>query len=89
MTILDFRSELFLINKSSQYFLSSFESMGLSVQEKFKIDFQESNCDGHLVFLIGMIFAIFDLQVTLMLSTKFSVNWPFGSGEEAQNRFQR
>ena len=27
--------------------------------------------------------AIFDLQVTLMLPTKFRVNWPFGSGEEA------
>ena len=24
-----------------------------------------------------------------MLSTKFRVNWPFGSGEEAQNRFPR
>ena len=23
-----------------------------------------------------------------MLSTKFQVNWPFSSGEEAQNRFQ-
>ena len=22
-----------------------------------------------------------------MLSTKFGVNWPFGSGEEAKNRF--
>ena len=41
--------------------------MGLSVQEKkFKIDFQGSNCGGHRVFPIRTIFAIFDLQVTLM-----------------------
>ena len=35
-----------------------------------------------------MILAIFDLQVTLMLPTKFKVNWPFGSGE-AKNKFSR
>ena len=29
------------------------------------------------------------VQVTLMLLTKFQVNWPFGSGEEANNRFSR
>ena len=31
-------------------------------------------------------FSYFDLQVTLMLPTKFGVNWPLGSGEEAKNR---
>ena len=31
-----------------------------------------------------MVLAIFDLQVTLMLPTKFGVSWPFGSGEEAK-----
>ena len=36
-----------------------------------------------------MILSIFDLQVTLMLPTKFQVNWPSGSGEEAKNRFSR
>ena len=36
-----------------------------------------------------MILAIFDLQVTLMHPSKFEVNWPFGSGEEAKNRFSR
>ena len=35
-----------------------------------------------------MILAIFDLQVTPMLPSKFGVNWPFGSGE-AKNRFSR
>ena len=36
-----------------------------------------------------MILDIFDLQVTPMLPTKFRVNWPFGSGVEAKNRFSR
>ena len=49
---------------------------------KRKIDFQD------LGFPMGMILAIFDLQVTLMLPTKFQVNWPFGSGEEAKNIFK-
>ena len=33
--------------------------------------------------------AIFDLQVTPMLPSKFGANWPFNSGEEAKNRFSR
>ena len=33
-----------------------------------------------------MILATFDIQVTLMLPSKFEVNWPFSSGE-AKNRF--
>ena len=36
---------------------------------------------------LGMVLAIFDLQVTPMLPTKFQVNLPFGSGEEAKNKF--
>ena len=62
--------------------------MGFSVQE-FKIDFQDGNCGSNLVFPIGMILYIFDLQVILMLSNKFRVNWPMGSAEEAKNRFSR
>ena len=65
------------------------ESIGLSIQEKKrKIDFQDGGHGGHLGFLIGMILAIFDLQVTLMLPSKFRVKWPFSSGEEAKNRFK-
>ena len=61
--------------------------MGLSNQEKkFKIDFQDGNC---LVFLIGTILGILDLQGTSKTLTRFQVNWPFGSGEEAKNRFSR
>ena len=44
---------------------------------------------GHLGFTTRTILAIFDLQVTLTLPSKFGVNWPFSSGEEAQNRFSR
>ena len=44
----------------------------LSVQEKKqKTDFQDGHYGGHLGFLIQMILAIFDLQVTPMLPTKF------------------
>ena len=73
-----------------QCFLPSFKSNGLSVQEKWKIDFQDGCHGGHLEFLIGTILAIFDLQVTLMLPTctYFKVNKPFGSGE-VKNRFSR
>ena len=50
--------------------IPSFESIGLSVQEKKrKIDFQDGSHLGHLVFPIGKILAIFDLQVTSMLPT--------------------
>ena len=60
---------------------------GLSVQEKKrKIDFQDGF---HLGFPIGTILAIFDLQVTPMLPTRFGVNWLLGSGEEVKNRFSR
>ena len=49
--------ELFLIYKSPQCFLPSFESNDLSVQKKKgKIDFQDGR---HLGFPIGMILAIF------------------------------
>ena len=46
------------------------------------------NC-GFLRFSIGMILVIFELQDTLILSTRFQVNWPFGSEEEALNTFSR
>ena len=54
-----------------------------------KTDFKDGGHGGHLGFPIETIFAIFDVQVTLMLPTKFQVNWPFCSGEEGKNRFSR
>ena len=54
--------------------LTSLESIGLSVQEKkLNIDFQDCGHGGHLGFRIRTILAIFDLQVTQMLPTKFPV----------------
>ena len=50
---------------------------------------QDGGHGGHLAFPIVTILAIFDLQVTPMLPTKFKVNKPFNSGEEAINRFSR
>ena len=70
--------------------LLSFKSTGLEVQEKKqKIDFQNGHQCGHLEFQIGTILAIFDLQVTPMLPTKFRVSWLFSSGVELKNRFSR
>ena len=57
---------------------TSFKSFGLSIQEKyFKIDFQNG---GNLVFLIGMLLAISNPQVTPVLHIKVLVIWPFDSG---------
>ena len=65
----------------TQCFLASLESIGLSVQEKKrKTDFQDGCHGGHLGFPIGTTLAIFNLQVTLMLPTKYRVNWPRGVG---------
>ena len=61
----------------------------LGLEKKRKIDFQDSRHGGHHGFTIGTVLAIFDLQVTLMLPTKFLVNQPFGSEEEAKYRFSR
>ena len=89
--ILEFGSKrfwLFLIYKSPRCFLASFKSVGLLFQEKRKKkEFQNGRRGGHLGFRIGTSLAIFDSQVTPMLPTKFQVNWPFGSGEEAKNIF--
>ena len=76
----------FFIYKSPQCFLPCLESIGFWVQEKRKIDFQDGCHGGHLGFPIGMILAIFDLQVTQILPSKFGVSWPYGSGKEANNR---
>ena len=40
-------------------------------REEAKNNFQDGGHGGHLGFPIGMILAIFDLQVTLILPTKY------------------
>ena len=84
VAILDFwlkRFKLLLNYKSPRGFLPGFKSNSILVQEKKrKIDFQDGHHGSHLGFLIRTILSIFDLQVTLMLPTKFGVNWPFSSG---------
>ena len=66
---------------------TNFKSIGLLVQEKKpKIDFQDGRHGGHIGFPSETILAISDLQVTLMLSTKFHVHRPFGLGEEAKKK---
>ena len=42
-----------------------------------------------VVAILDFQLAIFDLQVTPMLPTKFKVNKPFDSGQEAKSRFLR
>ena len=57
------------------------KSIGFSAQEKKrKIDFQDGGHGCHLGFPIGTILAIFVLQVTPMLPTKYQVSWPRGVG---------
>ena len=43
----------------------------------------------HFGFQIRKIIAIFYLQVSPVLPTKFQVNWHYSSGEEAKYRFSR
>ena len=75
---------IFALQVIPMLLLPSFEPTDLLGQEK------KRNIDGsHLGFPIRMILAIFDLQVTQMLPTKFRVNWLFGSGEEVKNRVTR
>ena len=56
---------------------------------ELKIDFKDGGLGSHLEFLIATILAFSDVQVTPILPTRFQVNWPFGSGVEAKNRFSR
>ena len=49
--------------------------------EEVQTHLQDGGRGGYLGFPTVMILAIFDLQVTSIHTTKFRVNWPFGSGE--------
>ena len=94
VAILDFQSEWLLATVDLQVtsiLPMNFKSIALSVQgKKFKTDFQDGHHSRNLRFLIATIWAFFDLQVTLMLPTKFRVNkWSFSSEEVKKNRFSR
>ena len=61
-----------LIHESPRCFLPSLKSICLSVQKNNrKIEFQDGRHDSHSGFPIGIVLAIFDLQVTSILPTKF------------------
>ena len=63
---------MILMYKSPLCFLPSLESIGLLVQEKkTETDFQDGRHGSHFGFPIETSLPIFDLQVTLMLPTKF------------------
>ena len=85
----DIKRDKMVLYRSREY-LTSFESICHSVQEKqFKIRFKDGGYGGRLGFLIGTFSATFDLQVTLILPIKFPVNSPFAFGETVQNIFAR
>ena len=63
--------------------------MGLSGEEKYKIDFQNGGHDGHLGFPTGMILELFNLQFSPILTTEFRIIWPFCSGKQVQNKFKK
>ena len=60
--------------------------ISISVQEKQFKYIQADVCGGHLRFLIGKILAIIDLQIRLILITKFPVNLPFGLGNSGSSK---
>ena len=75
--------------KLSQYFLPSFESIGLLAKvKKPKTDCQDVGHGSHLGFQIETVSAIFNLQVDPILPTKFQVNWPIHSGKKLKIDFQ-
>ena len=86
---IDYISFFVIIYKSPDASFQVQVSWPLSSGEEAKTRFSRWPHDRHLGFPIGTILAIFELQVTLMLSTKFWISWHFGSGEEAKNKFSR
>ena len=80
-------SQLMKGSSFKQFFILKKKIYGMPVNWAWS---SEQTLNGsQLGFTIGTILAIFDLRVTPMLPTKFRVNWPFSSGEEAKNRFSR
>ena len=80
-------SQLMKRSSFKQFFILKKKIYGMPVNWAWS--FEQTLNGSQLGFTIGTILAIFDLQVTPMLPTKFRVKWPFSSGEEAKNRFSR
>ena len=78
------RAKMAILTKyRSPEYQTHFESIGLSVQEEFKIDFQDGDCSSHLRFPIRKTLVIL-LTNHPILPAKFLVNWPFCSREEVE-----
>ena len=80
-------SQLMKRSSFKQFFILKKKIHGMPVNWGWS--FEQTLNGSQLGFTIGTILAIFDPRVTPMLPTKFPVNWPFSSGEEAKNRFSR
>ena len=76
-------SQLMKRSSSKQFLILKKNIYGMPVNGAWSFEQTLNGCQ------LGTILAIFDLRVTPMLPIKFQVNWPFGSGEEAKNRFSR
>ena len=76
-------SQLMKRSSFKQFFILKKKIYGMPVNRAWS--FEQTLNGSQLGFTIGTILAIFDLQVTPMLPTKFRVNWHFSSGEEAKN----
>ena len=75
-------SYLFLNYMLPKYFQPSFDSTGLSVQEKHKIEFQEGAHGSNLGFPIRMSLAMFDLHLEsgyIFKMADMAVIWDFRS----------
>ena len=67
---------------------AKFRVIGLSVQQKERKTYlQIPGHGGHLGFLIETLLGTIQLHAVPIFRTRFQVNWSFGSGQEAQNRF--
>ena len=80
-------SQLMKRSSFKQFFILKKKIYGMPVNWAWS--FEQTLNGSQLRFTNGMILAVFDLRVTPILPTKFRVNWPFSSGEEAKNRFSR
>ena len=83
----DWKYLLFLLYKSSQYFLPNFKSTGLSVQEKKRKKIFEIAAMAAILDFWLECFSYFSSAVTLILPNEFGVKSLLGSGEKNQNKF--